>query len=229
MIVTVDDWLRCKVHKQPARSGPCFVGFDAGGAASMTAAAIYWPEVHRLEVYGAFGGTPDLMTRGEADGVGDLYHRLADRGELKTWPGRVTPVGDFLTWVAELLVGQQVLGLVADRYRQSEVQDALQTAGLDWPCEWRAQGSGASGSADVREFQRVTIAGSMRPGDCLLIQVAISESMLRFDGNGNPALDKGRSCGRIDPLSAGVLAVGAGGRYRPQNFRIDSIPLSQLG
>ena len=37
---------------------------------------------------------------------------------------------------------------------------------------------------------------------------AIAESTLRRDGNGNPALDQARSGGRIDVLSAAVLAVG---------------------
>ena len=114
MIVSVDDWLHCTVHTRPERAGPCVVGFDAGGACSMTAAAIYWPEVRRLEVYGGFGNIPDLLARGEADGVNDLYQKMADRGELKTWPGRVTPVSDFLLWIAGLLEGEQVLGLVAD-------------------------------------------------------------------------------------------------------------------
>ena len=36
--------------------------------------------------------------------------------------------------------------------------------------------------------------------------------MLRYDGNGNPALHKGRQKGRIDALSAAVLAVGLGSR-----------------
>ena len=117
MIVSVDDWLRCTVHTRPERQGPCVVGFDAGGACSMTAAAAYWPEVRRLEVYGAFGDTPDLLARGEVDGVGSLYQQMADCGELKTWPGRVTPVSDFLLWIADLLDRERVLSLIADRYR----------------------------------------------------------------------------------------------------------------
>ena len=228
MIVSVDDWLRCTVHTRPERQGPCVVGFDAGGACSMTAAAAYWPEVRRLEVYGAFGDTPDLLARGEVDGVGSLYQQMADCGELKTWPGRVTPVSDFLLWIADLLDRERVLSLIADRYRQAEVQDALQDAGLPWPCEWRAQGSGASGSADVREFQRQAISGQLRPGEGILIQSAISESVLRFDGNGNPALDKSRSRGRIDALSAALLAVGAGARHRPQELTFLHIGFDEL-
>ena len=35
----------------------------------MTAGAAYWPEVGRLDVWGAFGNEPGLSARGEADGV----------------------------------------------------------------------------------------------------------------------------------------------------------------
>ena len=55
----------------------------------------------------------------------------------------------------------------------------------------------------------------LRPGDGLLLPSAISQSILRYDGNGNPALDKGKSLGRIDALSASVLAVGIGSRRPP--------------
>ena len=37
---------------------------------------------------------------------------------------------------------------------------------------------------------------------------AIRESELRYDGVGNPALDKSRVKGRIDALQAGVIAAG---------------------
>ena len=37
---------------------------------------------------------------------------------------------------------------------------------------------------------------------------AISESAIDFDALGNPRLDKGRARGRIDALSAAVIACG---------------------
>ena len=178
----------------------------------MCAAAAYWPDTGRLDTWGAFGDTPDLKARGEADGVGERYQRMADRGELKTWPGRVTPVADFLAWVADELDGEHVELSAADRYRQSEAEDALDGAEVDWPVEWRAMGSGKDGSEDIRSFQRVVEGGELRPGESLLLTSAISESLLRYDGNGNPSLNKGRQRGRIDALSAAVLAVGLGSR-----------------
>ena len=212
VVVSLDRWNVCANKRKPERQGLCFVGFDLGGSTSMCAAAAYWPDTGRLDTWGAFGDTPDLKVRGEADGVGERYQRMADRGELKTWPGRVTPVADFLAWVAEELDGEHVELSAADRYRQSEAEDALDGADVDWPVEWRAMGSGKDGSEDIRSFQRVVEGGELRPGESLLLTSAISESLLRYDGNGNPSLNKGRQRGRIDALSAAVLAVGLGSR-----------------
>ena len=63
------------------------------------------------------------------------------------------------------------------------------------------------------------LSRTLRPGENLLISSAIADSIIRYDGNGNPALDKARRKGRIDALSAAVLAVGAGERAtaRPQS------------
>ena len=212
MIVDVQSWELVATQPRPERSGPFFVGLDAGGSASMTAAAIFWPAVGRLEVYGGYGDVPSLRDRGQSDGLGTRYCRMAERGELRTWPGKVTPVSDFIAWIAELLDGAQPTLALADRYRQGECEDGLRAAGVNWPMEWRAQGAGKDGSADVRAFQRAVLSRSLRPGENLLLASAIADSIIRYDGNGNPALDKARRKGRIDALSAAVLAVGAGER-----------------
>ena len=195
MIVSLDRWTPCAAKRRPERRGSCVIGLDAGGSASMTAAAVYWFDVGRLEVFAAFGDTPSLPERGLGDGVADRYKKMADRGELMTFPGRVTPLSEFLAWLGDLLQGETVVRLIADRYRQGEVLDALNKAALPWVVEWRAVGSGPSGSADIRSFQRSVLSGRLRPGESLLLESAIFEARLRYDGNGNPALDKGRSRG----------------------------------
>ena len=213
MIVDAARWNTCASRRKPERAGCCFVGFDLGGTTSMCAAAAYWPNTSRLDTWGAYGDTPDLAARGEADGVGVLYARMAERGELQTWAGRVTPVADFLRWIGEDLAGETVEVAAADRYRQGEAMDAMNAAGVNWPMEWRAQGTGQHGAEDVRAFQKAVESGELRPGESMLMVSAITEARLRHDGNGNPALDKARSRGRIDALSAAVLAVGLGTRH----------------
>ena len=158
-LVSAENWAACEVPVAPAREGPVFVSFDLGGSASMTAASSYWPTSGRFEVRGAFPAEPNLAERGEADGVGDRYVNMRERGELRVYPGKVTPVGRFLEWVAESLKGEEVELALADRYRQSEAEQAMASAGVRWPMEWRAVGAGSHGSAGHPGF---SVRGSGR-------------------------------------------------------------------
>lgn len=210
MICAVADWQRCMVAELPARAGPVCIGFDMGGSASMTAAAAVWPDTGRIEVWGAFPATPGLAERGLGDGVGGLYIDMRRRGELQTYPGRVTPVQEFLADLKARLAGERVAVAGADRYRRAEVLTALESVGANWPMQWRGVGASATadGSADIRAFQRAVLERRIKTTGNLLLESAIAESALRYDGAGNPALDKRAHASRIDALQAAVIAVG---------------------
>ena len=210
MIVSTTDWLACVTNDLPPRDGGCVVGFDLGGSSSMTALVALWPRSHRMEAWGAFPDTPDLLTRGAADGCGGLYEQMAARGELATYRGRVTPVAAFLRDCAVRLAGSRVIAAGADRYRKAEAIQALESAGVRWPMAWRGQGASATadGSHDVLAFQRRVLGRRLACASSLLMASAIAESSIRFDMAGNPAVEKGRSRGRIDALSSAVIACG---------------------
>lgn len=227
MIVSLTDFQHCLNDAE--RDGHVVIGFDAGGSSSMTALVAYWPWTGRLEVYGAFGDDPDLLTRGQSDGVNDLYVRLYDKGELSIYSGKVTPVGLFLSDCLERLDGQTIMAAGADRFRRAEVETALEQAGLDLPMTWRGTGAHkvADGSHDCRALQRAVLKHQLKvtTGAGLLAH-AISESSLRYDAGGNPALCKARDKGRIDCLQAGVIACGLGelvaakGKPEPAKFAV---------
>ena len=225
-LVALADWILVapsEIADPPARSGPVCVGFDAGGSASMTAAVACWPETGRVEALGGFPADPDLAERGRIDGVDRLYVDMESRGELRTYPGRVTPVGRFLVDFADYLGDAEVVGFAADRYRMSELQDALQDAGLHWPCEWRGQGAGEHGQFDTLAFQTwVKRADLLVVHGALLLTAAIMQSRVRYDTNGNPSVDRSRARSRIDALQAGLLAIGMAKRYRAAQRRAEA-------
>ena len=208
MVCTPDDLRACFVEEIACR-GACFVAFDIGEAGSGTAACAYWPVTGALRTWLAFGDTPTLTARGKRDGAD--YPAMQRRGELRTYPGRTVPVKAFVADVRAELAGASVKMAVADNYRAGELTEAL----LPWPLSVGRSGMGPDGSAAVRAFQRVVLTGQLALASNLSLASAIKESTLRRDGNGNPALDAARSCGRIDVLSAAVLAVGAGSKPRP--------------
>ena len=135
---------------------------------------------------------------------------MTARGELKIYEGRVTPVQEFLRDCAARLAGERVLAAGADRYRRSETEQFLEGANLRWPMNWRGMGASAQadGSHDVRSLQRLVLTRKLRTRETLLLADAIKASVIRRDGAGNPALDKGSKRGRIDALSATVIAAG---------------------
>ena len=206
MICSPDDLRACFDADPPGRDGPAYLGFDFGEATSSTAAAAIWPETGRLETWIAFGDVPSLVERQRRDSA--PYVAMEARGELRTYPGRIVRPDAFLADLGADLAGSRVEAAAADSYKDSEVRDFLDRAAVRWPVEFRRVGAGKTGGHDVRAFQRLVHMRRLVMVENLSLATAISKSTLRRDGNGNPGLDKATSRGRIDVLSAAVIACG---------------------
>ena len=120
----------------------------------------------------------------------------------------MVPVAAFLADLQADLTGCRVAGAAADSYKDSEALDFLERAGARWPIQFRRVGAGKDGGRDVRAFQRLVIQGRLKMAENLSLATDISKSTVRYDGNGNPGLDRANSRGRIDVLSAAVIAAG---------------------
>ncbi len=212
-IISAVEMQRCMAREVAPRRGRCVVGLDLGGSRAMTAAAALWPATGRLEVYAAVPAFPPLADRGKSDGVGPLYTVLHAQGELWQCGDLVSDIPQFFKRVSRELHGVDVAEVGADRYRQKEAEQAIKDAGLRWRPVWRGTGASktADGSADVRSFERLAIAGglSLATGARLLAS-AVKDSKIRRDPGGNPALCKQNNSGRIDALAAATIAAGLG-------------------
>ncbi len=206
MILSPDELRACFTSDPPPREGSCYVGLDVGEATSGTSAVAIWPANGRTETWLAFGDVPELTERQRRDSA--PYSAMETRGELRTYPGRIVPVAAFLTDLQGDLAGCRVEAMAADGYKDNEVKDAMDRAAIRWPVEFRRVGAGKDGGADVRAFQRLVHTGRLAMLDNLSLVDAIAKSTIRRDGNGNPGLDKARQNGRIDVLSAAVIAAG---------------------
>ena len=76
----------------PELVGRYCLGVDLGASASMSAVSGYWPESGALRVLGMFPENPTLADRGLNDGVGELYTRAQDQGELVTGGDEISDV-----------------------------------------------------------------------------------------------------------------------------------------
>ena len=85
VLVDADTWGALEPGAEAA--GRYVLGLDLGQNAAMSAAVAYWPS-GRLEALAVFPEVPGLAERG----VGDLYRRMAERGELLQAGRRVSDV-----------------------------------------------------------------------------------------------------------------------------------------
>ena len=213
--VLLDAGLWAESEGEVVLSGPVVWGIDLGTSAAQSAVAAFWPETGALLCLAAFPESPSLADRGLRDGVGALYVECARRGELVTLGGRSVDVPALLQ-VALDRFGRPVR-VVADRWREAELRDALDRAGIP-PAAFEARGMGyQDGAADVRAFRRACADGRVTPAPSLLLRSAMAEARTISDPAGNAKLSKGSQGGRRlrardDAAAAAILAVAAGVR-----------------
>lgn len=196
---------------QPPGQGEVVIGLDPGASASMTAAAHFRPASGRLEVMGWLPDDPSLAVRGVSDGVVCKYQEMANRGELRVMPGRTVPVAGWLAQVLAHVEGEQIATILADRFKQGEVQDGLSGAEYRGPVKWRGFGW-RDGAEDIQRFQRSVYGRQVAAPRSLLLRAALSDSVCLSNPAGNLKLAKGHSTGRIDPAAAALLDVAKGQR-----------------
>ena len=118
------------------------------------------------------------------------------------------PPAAFLADLQAELSGCRVAAAAADSYKDSEVKDFLDRAAVRWPIDFRRVGAGKDGGRDVRAFQRLVHQRKFALAENLSLATAIAKSTLKRDSNDNPGLDRANARGRIDVLSAAVIAAG---------------------
>ena len=222
-LLDADTWERIEGDAPRAAGGAW--GLDLGTSAAMSAVACYWPCTGRLEVLAAFPHEPSLAERGLRDGVGGLYAECARRGELIQCGQRAVELEPLFREALKRF-GPPV-AIAADRWRDAEAYDALNSAGVP-PAAVELRGQGfKDGAEDVRAFRRACLEGKVVPAVSLLLRHAMSEARVVMDPAGNSKLAKKSEGGRRlrardDAAAAAILAVAAG--YRRGDQRGERAP-----
>lgn len=211
----LDAGLWASIEGEAEASGPCVWGVDLGATAAQSAVAAYWPGSGALASLAAFPAEPTLAERGLRDGVGGLYVECARRGELLQLGRHVADVSALL---AEALARfGRPARIVADRWREGDLREALDAAGVPLAVlEFRGMGF-KDGAEDVRGFRRACADGKVTPAPSLLLRSAMAEARTISDPAGNAKLSKGSQGGRRlrardDAAAAAILAIAAGVR-----------------
>ena len=88
----------------------------------------YWPATGALTCLAAFPAEPNLAERGLRDGVGGLYAECARRGELLTLGQRSVDIPALMAAAMDRF--GRPSRVVADRWREAELRDALDRAAV---------------------------------------------------------------------------------------------------
>ena len=94
VLVSADTWKR--VEGTADQRGLYSLGIDMGTNAAMSAASAYFPQTGLLDGFCVFPELPSLGERGLKDGVGNLYKKLHQEGDLILAGRRVSDVGQLL-------------------------------------------------------------------------------------------------------------------------------------
>ena len=229
-LVTLSAWNKCVVDEPP--SLPVIAMSDRhGGSQSLTSISIFFPKSRLLETVAGLPRHPDLRKRAQADN--SPYLEMERRGELILAGEFTTDPSPLIKHVAQRLKQYQcrVLGAAADLYRRGEVVQSMSDADCRWRMDWRRTGAGLSGHEDVRYFQKAVMNGGVVSAPSVLTVEAIKGSVVAYDSQRNPSIDKRRGSSRVDALSSAVLAVGLACRAaaKPKRkFQTASIPIQDL-
>ena len=216
MLLDADTWTRLERLPDAPREGAYILGLDLGANAAMTAAAAYWTHTGRLECFAVFPERPSLPERGLKDGVGALYQRMHNRGELHIAGDRLPDYA----WILRKAIADWgvPVAIAADRFKENDLLQVLE--GMGFPqthVVWRGMGF-RDGGEDVRQFRAACLENRVKPLPNLLLRAAMSESVVDVDAAGNSKLVKQQSGGRgfkprDDAAAAAILAVAEGIRY----------------
>ena len=214
VLLDADAWRRAMDAAPADREPPYVLGLDLGTSAAMSAAAAYFHSGH-VDAVAVLPEQPTLRAKGVADGVGRLYEKMFEAGELVISGARVANIRRLLT---ESLARWGIpAAVVCDRWREAELRQTLEAVGFPVTAlEVRGMGY-KDGGEDVRQFRAAVLGDRVIAPRSLLLASALAEARVTMDPAGNSKLAKNSAGGRRvnardDAAAAAILAVAAGYR-----------------
>ena len=207
-LLTVSDWERMARRETPAREGQPIVAVDLGAGRAWSAAVAVW-RTGRVEALALAPGIPDLEAQERRDRVhSGTYRTLAAGGQLTIDVGLRVQRPSAL-WTSIVSTWGVPVGIVCDRYRLGELQDAVKgTCGIEpRVTRW------SEASFDIRSLRKGIKDGPLAvdPESRGLVAGALAAATVKNDDQGSVRLVKRghNNEARDDVAAALVLAAGA--------------------
>lgn len=185
---------------------PVFAGLDLSARVDLTSLVLVALKDDRWHVRPYFW-TPAKGLRERAKRDRQPYDLWVKQGLLRTTPGASVDYEEVARDMAEILEGMNVRGIAFDRWRMDVMQKALDGIGLVLPLVPWGQGfKDMSPAIDALEGELLN--DRISHGNHAVLTMCASNAVASKDEAGNRKLNKLKSTGRMDGITALSMALG---------------------
>jgi phage terminase large subunit-like protein len=191
---------------------PAIVGLDLSSRLDLTAWAfcVYVEEEDSYElVLKCFMPKEGLEEKEKQDRA--PYRDWIAQGYITATPGKTVDYSFVAKELADEWVKYDMRGLAFDRWRMEIFKKAMEESDLILADEmYLPFGQGFKDmSPAVESFEELLVSERLVHGGNPVLRWAVANAVIEKDAAGNRKLTKAKSTGRIDPVVAAVMAVGA--------------------
>lgn len=203
-----DKWKACGAAfpEEDFYGRPCFAALDLSSKLDLTAAALLFPPAEEGERYNVLYRfwLPEDVVEESAKSGRLQYAAWAREGFLRTTPGNVIDYEFIKEDLRELADLFQIREVGYDPWNATQI--ALQLAEDGFVMAEVRQGTKTL-SEPSKEFERLIVSGRLRHNRNPVATWCVSNVTTREDPNENIAPDKAKSTGRIDGVTATIMAI----------------------
>lgn len=210
--------------------GAVYAGLDLSETNDLTALVLVSPVDGMLNVRPVFWLPGEgLAERARRDRV--PYDVWADKGLLKTVPGRSVEYSYVAEYVARLFSEMNIRKIAFDRYNMRHFRPWLIKSGMseemiDDRFEEFGQGY-VSMSPAIRTLETMLLNEKILHGGHPVLTMCAANAVTKMDEAGNRKLDKKRAAGRIDGIVALAMAASAAEADLDEG-QVYPVPLEQI-
>ena len=205
--IPLEMWDKCYgvVDRAELEEQICYAGLDLSSTTDISALILDFPQDDGSHTWLLSAWIPEdnIHDRERRDKV--PYSAWINSGYLNTTPGNVIDYEFIRKEISDLNETYHIKQIAIDRWNATELSTQLMGDGFDVV----PFGQGfASMSAPSKELQRLIVGGKLNHGGNPLLRWAISNVAIELDAAGNIKPSKKKSTERIDPIVAGIMAIG---------------------
>jgi phage terminase large subunit-like protein len=225
--ITAAAWAGCAGEPLDLRGRDVFAGLDLSETKDLTALVLISSDIrdgswHCVPTF--WLPSEGLYDKAKSDRV--PYDTWAIKGFLQTTPGSTVSYEYIAHHLKRVFDQHRVARLAFDRWNMVHLMPWLLNAGFSEQAikdKFVGFGQGfKSMSPALRDLESIILEKKLRHGDHPILQMCASNAVIDRDPAGNRKLSKKRSTGRIDGMTALLMAFGVA-PMRPPRFDAEAM------